>query len=160
MENIYHLKRIEVSVTSTCSIGIGFFNRCHAIMLNIRPYLFLCLHDVIFNLSHWFFQVLNGVLTYVFIDNSHEFIWSLTLAVSLTAFWACIKSSILFLYCIKLLLTSACGSPYSALLVYAFCRGLTPITFPGLLYSVLVHSGGVHGGHYYAFIRPTLSDQW
>lgn len=27
-------------------------------------------------------------------------------------------------------------------------------------YSVLVHSGGVHGGHYYAFIRPTLSDQW
>jgi uncharacterized UBP type Zn finger protein len=29
-----------------------------------------------------------------------------------------------------------------------------------LLCSVLVHSGGVHGGHYYAFIRPTLSDQW
>ncbi|EPS70293.1 hypothetical protein M569_04467, partial [Genlisea aurea] len=29
-----------------------------------------------------------------------------------------------------------------------------------LLHSVLVHSGGVHGGHYYAFIRPTLSDQW
>lgn len=28
------------------------------------------------------------------------------------------------------------------------------------LCSVLVHSGGVHGGHYYAFIRPTLSDQW
>ncbi|KAI4299933.1 hypothetical protein L6164_033353 [Bauhinia variegata] len=28
------------------------------------------------------------------------------------------------------------------------------------LYSVLVHSGGVHGGHYYAFIRPTVSDQW
>ncbi|MBA0836046.1 hypothetical protein Goarm_008290, partial [Gossypium armourianum] len=27
-------------------------------------------------------------------------------------------------------------------------------------YSVLVHSGGVHGGHYYAYIRPTLSDQW
>ncbi|KAK8657507.1 hypothetical protein V6N13_035738 [Hibiscus sabdariffa] len=27
------------------------------------------------------------------------------------------------------------------------------------LHSVLVHSG-VHGGHYYAFIRPTLSDQW
>ncbi|XP_057801297.1 ubiquitin C-terminal hydrolase 12-like [Salvia miltiorrhiza] len=26
--------------------------------------------------------------------------------------------------------------------------------------SVLVHSGGVHGGHYYAFIRPTLSSQW
>ncbi|KAG7010221.1 Ubiquitin carboxyl-terminal hydrolase 12, partial [Cucurbita argyrosperma subsp. argyrosperma] len=25
---------------------------------------------------------------------------------------------------------------------------------------VLVHSGGVHGGHYYAFIRPTLSEQW
>ena len=22
------------------------------------------------------------------------------------------------------------------------------------LYSVLVHSGGVHGGHYYAYIRP------
>ncbi|XP_060169981.1 ubiquitin C-terminal hydrolase 13-like isoform X3 [Lycium barbarum] len=28
------------------------------------------------------------------------------------------------------------------------------------LHSVLVHSGGVHGGHYYAFIRPTLSDEW
>ncbi|KAJ7975928.1 ubiquitin carboxyl-terminal hydrolase 12 [Quillaja saponaria] len=28
------------------------------------------------------------------------------------------------------------------------------------LHSVLVHSGGVHGGHYYAFIRPTVSDQW
>ncbi|KAK8641315.1 hypothetical protein V6N13_010728 [Hibiscus sabdariffa] len=29
-----------------------------------------------------------------------------------------------------------------------------------LLHSVLVHSGGVHGGHYYVYIRPTLSDQW
>eukprot|EP00898_Chlorokybus_atmophyticus_P001501 jgi/Chlat1/2351/Chrsp17S02617 len=28
------------------------------------------------------------------------------------------------------------------------------------LHSVLVHSGGVHGGHYYAYIRPTLGDQW
>ncbi|KAI4995948.1 hypothetical protein ZWY2020_040450, partial [Hordeum vulgare] len=28
------------------------------------------------------------------------------------------------------------------------------------LHSVLVHSGGVHGGHYYAFIRPTLANQW
>ncbi|KAL3838137.1 hypothetical protein ACJIZ3_022728 [Penstemon smallii] len=28
------------------------------------------------------------------------------------------------------------------------------------LHSVLVHSGGVHGGHYYAYIRPTLSDHW
>ncbi|KAL0367236.1 UNVERIFIED_CONTAM: Ubiquitin carboxyl-terminal hydrolase 12 [Sesamum radiatum] len=28
------------------------------------------------------------------------------------------------------------------------------------LHSVLVHSGGVDGGHYYAFIRPTLSNQW
>lgn len=28
------------------------------------------------------------------------------------------------------------------------------------LHSVLVHSGGVHGGHYYAFIRPELSDKW
>ncbi|KAL8029537.1 hypothetical protein ABFX02_14G230900 [Erythranthe guttata] len=28
------------------------------------------------------------------------------------------------------------------------------------LHSVLVHSGGVHGGHYYAFIRPTLSSEW
>ncbi|KAG2315544.1 hypothetical protein Bca52824_018666 [Brassica carinata] len=28
------------------------------------------------------------------------------------------------------------------------------------LHSVLVHSGGVNGGHYYAYIRPTLSDQW
>ncbi|OEL33203.1 Ubiquitin carboxyl-terminal hydrolase 12, partial [Dichanthelium oligosanthes] len=27
------------------------------------------------------------------------------------------------------------------------------------LHSVLVHSGGVHGGHYYAFIRPALSEQ-
>ncbi|GAQ84171.1 Ubiquitin carboxyl-terminal hydrolase [Klebsormidium nitens] len=30
-----------------------------------------------------------------------------------------------------------------------------------LLHSVLVHSGGIHGGHYYAFIRPQLrSNQW
>ncbi|KAL0459972.1 UNVERIFIED_CONTAM: Ubiquitin carboxyl-terminal hydrolase 13, partial [Sesamum latifolium] len=29
-----------------------------------------------------------------------------------------------------------------------------------ILHSVLVHNGGVHGGHYYAFIRPTLSNQW
>ncbi|KAI3847193.1 hypothetical protein MKX03_033300 [Papaver bracteatum] len=28
------------------------------------------------------------------------------------------------------------------------------------LYGVLVHSGGVLGGHYCAFIRPTLSEQW
>ncbi|GJP56486.1 hypothetical protein CLOM_g15553 [Closterium sp. NIES-68] len=28
------------------------------------------------------------------------------------------------------------------------------------LHSVLVHSGGVHGGHYYAFIRPNLTEQW
>ncbi|KAL2326631.1 hypothetical protein Fmac_025689 [Flemingia macrophylla] len=28
------------------------------------------------------------------------------------------------------------------------------------LQSVLVHSSGVHGGHYYAYIRPTLSNQW
>ncbi|KAE8711065.1 Ubiquitin carboxyl-terminal hydrolase 12 [Hibiscus syriacus] len=28
------------------------------------------------------------------------------------------------------------------------------------LHSVLVHSGGEQGGHYYAYIRPTLSDQW
>ncbi|XP_027367555.1 ubiquitin carboxyl-terminal hydrolase 13-like isoform X2 [Abrus precatorius] len=28
------------------------------------------------------------------------------------------------------------------------------------LHSVLVHSGGVHGGHYYAYITPTLSNQW
>jgi len=27
------------------------------------------------------------------------------------------------------------------------------------LHSVLVHSGGVHGSHYYAYVRPTLSDQ-
>ncbi|RZC68053.1 hypothetical protein C5167_031313 [Papaver somniferum] len=28
------------------------------------------------------------------------------------------------------------------------------------LHSVLVHSGVRNGGHYYAFIRPTLSEQW
>jgi len=28
------------------------------------------------------------------------------------------------------------------------------------LHSVLVHSGGVNGGHYYAFIRPDLGGQW
>ncbi|GAA0141978.1 cysteine protease [Lithospermum erythrorhizon] len=28
------------------------------------------------------------------------------------------------------------------------------------LHSVLVHSGGVQGGHYYAYIRPTLNEQW
>ncbi|KAL0322105.1 UNVERIFIED_CONTAM: Ubiquitin carboxyl-terminal hydrolase 12 [Sesamum calycinum] len=32
--------------------------------------------------------------------------------------------------------------------------------FAVFAFSVLVHSGGVHGGHYYAYIRPTLSDQW
>ena len=26
--------------------------------------------------------------------------------------------------------------------------------------QVLVHSGGVHGGHYYAYIRPRLDSQW
>ncbi|XP_057422809.1 ubiquitin C-terminal hydrolase 13-like isoform X2 [Lotus japonicus] len=29
-----------------------------------------------------------------------------------------------------------------------------------VLHSVLVHSGGVHGGHYFAYIRPTLSNEW
>ena len=29
-----------------------------------------------------------------------------------------------------------------------------------LLHSVLVHSGDVHGGHYYAYIRPDCSDKW
>jgi ubiquitin carboxyl-terminal hydrolase 7 len=28
------------------------------------------------------------------------------------------------------------------------------------LYGVLVHSGDVHGGHYYAYIRPTTKMQW
>ena len=28
------------------------------------------------------------------------------------------------------------------------------------LHSVLVHSGGPNGGHYYAFIRPLTSEQW
>ncbi|KAK1419677.1 hypothetical protein QVD17_28933 [Tagetes erecta] len=28
------------------------------------------------------------------------------------------------------------------------------------LHSVFVHTGGVHGGHYSVYIRPTLSDQW
>eukprot|EP01087_Luapelamoeba_hula_P007038 TRINITY_DN1712_c0_g1_i1.p1 TRINITY_DN1712_c0_g1~~TRINITY_DN1712_c0_g1_i1.p1 ORF type:complete len:614 (+),score=100.06 TRINITY_DN1712_c0_g1_i1:244-2085(+) len=28
------------------------------------------------------------------------------------------------------------------------------------LYGVLVHSGDVHGGHYYAYIRPTTKAQW
>ncbi|KAK9019655.1 hypothetical protein V6N11_054168 [Hibiscus sabdariffa] len=28
------------------------------------------------------------------------------------------------------------------------------------LHSVLAHSDGAHGEHYYAYIRPTLSDQW
>lgn len=28
------------------------------------------------------------------------------------------------------------------------------------LHSVLVHSGGVHGGHYYAYIRPNTSGKW
>ena len=27
------------------------------------------------------------------------------------------------------------------------------------LHSVLVHSGGIHGGHYYAYIRPATK-QW
>jgi ubiquitin carboxyl-terminal hydrolase 7 len=29
-----------------------------------------------------------------------------------------------------------------------------------LLHSVLVHSGGVNGGHYYAYIRPDLRGKW
>jgi ubiquitin carboxyl-terminal hydrolase 7 len=29
-----------------------------------------------------------------------------------------------------------------------------------LLHSVLVHSGDVNGGHYYAYIRPDCSDKW
>lgn len=37
---------------------------------------------------------------------------------------------------------------------------LTLILLTPLECSVLVHSGGVNGGHYYAFIRPTLSNQW
>eukprot|EP00003_Mantamonas_plastica_P012326 TRINITY_DN2224_c0_g1_i30.p1 TRINITY_DN2224_c0_g1~~TRINITY_DN2224_c0_g1_i30.p1 ORF type:complete len:1001 (-),score=396.75 TRINITY_DN2224_c0_g1_i30:177-3179(-) len=28
------------------------------------------------------------------------------------------------------------------------------------LHGVLVHSGDVHGGHYYAFLRPTADNQW
>lgn len=28
------------------------------------------------------------------------------------------------------------------------------------LLSILVHSGDVHGGHYYAYIRPGLDDTW
>lgn len=28
------------------------------------------------------------------------------------------------------------------------------------LYAVLVHSGDVHGGHYYAYVRPTTKMQW
>jgi hypothetical protein len=39
-------------------------------------------------------------------------------------------------------------------------RSFILITISKFCYSVLVHSGGVHGGHYYAFIRPSLSDQW
>eukprot|EP00667_Euglena_gracilis_P000622 EG_transcript_622 len=33
-------------------------------------------------------------------------------------------------------------------------------TFSYALFSVLVHAGGVHGGHYYAFIRPDHQDSW
>lgn len=43
-----------------------------------------------------------------------------------------------------------------------YCSALT-LSFSSLLLfydSVLVHSGGVQGGHYYAFIRPKLSDMW
>ncbi|KAI3991058.1 hypothetical protein MKX01_017218 [Papaver californicum] len=29
-----------------------------------------------------------------------------------------------------------------------------------ILHAVLVHSGGGHGGHYCAFVRPTVSEQW
>ena len=46
---------------------------------------------------------------------------------------------------------------------FAFGESLdmTPYSLDGCeyqLFAVLVHSGGVHGGHYYAFIRP--EDQW
>ncbi|CAJ1967995.1 unnamed protein product [Sphenostylis stenocarpa] len=33
-------------------------------------------------------------------------------------------------------------------------------TLPHNVCHVLVHSSGVKGGHYYAYIRPTLSNQW
>lgn len=49
-----------------------------------------------------------------------------------------------------LLVTLIVFSVHGTISIYVFC----------FVCSVLVHSGGVHGGHYYAFIRPTLSDQW
>lgn len=34
------------------------------------------------------------------------------------------------------------------------------LTLTSIYNSVLVHTGGLHGGHYYAYVRPTLSEQW
>jgi ubiquitin carboxyl-terminal hydrolase 7 len=28
------------------------------------------------------------------------------------------------------------------------------------LHSILIHSGTLEAGHYYAFIRPTIDDKW
>ena len=44
--------------------------------------------------------------------------------------------------------------------IYTLCVGAREIDKSVFFPSVLVHSGGVTGGHYYAFIRPTLTDQW
>eukprot|EP00735_Rhodelphis_limneticus_P006210 TRINITY_DN18589_c0_g1::TRINITY_DN18589_c0_g1_i1::g.1115::m.1115 TRINITY_DN18589_c0_g1::TRINITY_DN18589_c0_g1_i1::g.1115 ORF type:complete len:1073 (-),score=240.85,sp/Q9FPT1/UBP12_ARATH/37.32/0.0,UCH/PF00443.24/2.1e-55,USP7_C2/PF14533.1/50,USP7_C2/PF14533.1/61,USP7_C2/PF14533.1/4.6e-32,USP7_ICP0_bdg/PF12436.3/0.15,USP7_ICP0_bdg/PF12436.3/1.5e-25,USP7_ICP0_bdg/PF12436.3/1.7e+02,USP7_ICP0_bdg/PF12436.3/2.5e+03,UCH_1/PF13423.1/2.5e-27,UCH_1/PF13423.1/6.5e+03,MATH/PF00917.21/9.1e-12,MATH/PF00917.21 len=34
------------------------------------------------------------------------------------------------------------------------------VPYDYVLHSVLIHSGDVHGGHYYAFIRPEGDDKW
>lgn len=34
------------------------------------------------------------------------------------------------------------------------------LTLAGAFIRVLVHSGDVHGGHYYAYVRPTTKTQW
>nr|KAJ0196973.1 hypothetical protein LSAT_V11C700351310 [Lactuca sativa] len=43
--------------------------------------------------------------------------------------------------------------------ILGICKIMTYL-FIVYLGNVLVYNGGVHGGHYYAFIRPTLSDKW
>ncbi|KAI8004884.1 Ubiquitin carboxyl-terminal hydrolase 13 [Camellia lanceoleosa] len=45
-------------------------------------------------------------------------------------------------------------------LVRAFNLYLTLMGIAETHHSVLVHSDCVHGGHYYAYIKPTLTDQW
>lgn len=52
------------------------------------------------------------------------------------------------------------GSTTSSGLLQDKCRAVHDWDTKYVLYSVLVHSGGAFGGHYYAYVRPNNGDQW